>query len=75
MSTCLITKEDEVKLWHQKLGHLNFRSMKRAISEEAISGLPRLMIEESSICGKMPHQKLQQLLELLHMDLMGPHAS
>ncbi|MCI22367.1 gag-pol polyprotein, partial [Trifolium medium] len=85
LSTCLITKEDEVRLWHQKLGHLNLRSMKKAISEEAIRGLPKLKIEEGSICGecqigkqtKMPHQKLQHLttsraLELLHMDLMGP---
>ncbi|CAJ2635655.1 unnamed protein product [Trifolium pratense] len=85
MSTCLITKEDEVKLWHQKLGHLNLRSMKKAISKEAIRGLPNLKIEEGSICGdcqiekqtKMPHPKLQHLtttrvLELLHMDLMGP---
>ncbi|MCI06410.1 gag-pol polyprotein, partial [Trifolium medium] len=28
-STCLISKEDEVNLWHQKLGHLNLRGMKR----------------------------------------------
>ncbi|CAJ2662740.1 unnamed protein product [Trifolium pratense] len=85
VSTCLITKEDEIKLWHQKLGHLNLRSMKKAIPEEAIKGLRNLKIEEGSICGecqigkqtKMPHPKLQHLtttrvLELLHMDLMGP---
>ncbi|XP_045792093.1 uncharacterized protein LOC123886861 [Trifolium pratense] len=85
LSTCLITKEDEVKLWHKKLGHLNLRSMKKAISEEAIRGIPKLNIEEGNICGdcqigkqtRVPHQKLQHLtttrvLELLHMDLMGP---
>ncbi|MCI24103.1 gag-pol polyprotein, partial [Trifolium medium] len=42
LSTCLISKEDEVKLWYQKLGILNLRGMKRAISEEAIRGLPKL---------------------------------
>ncbi|MCI73221.1 gag-pol polyprotein, partial [Trifolium medium] len=59
--------------------------MKKAISEEAIRGLPKLKIDEGNIRGecqigkqtKMSHQKLQQLatarvLELLHMDLMGP---
>ncbi|MCI02898.1 copia protein [Trifolium medium] len=59
--------------------------MKKAISEEAIRGLPKLQIIEGSICGecqigkqtKVSHQKLQHLttsrvLELLHMDLMGP---
>ncbi|MCH94211.1 gag-pol polyprotein, partial [Trifolium medium] len=66
LATCLIAKKDEVKLWHQKVGHLNLRSMKNAISEEAIRGLPKLKIEEGNICGecqigkqtKMPHQKL-----------------
>ncbi|CAJ2661762.1 unnamed protein product [Trifolium pratense] len=85
VSTCLLTKNEEVKLWHQKLGHLNLKSMKRVISEEAIRGLPSLQIQEGNICGecqigkqtKVSHQKLQHLstsrvLELLHMDLMGP---
>ncbi|GAU31624.1 hypothetical protein TSUD_63730 [Trifolium subterraneum] len=85
LSTCLIAKEDEVTLWHQKLGHLNLRSMKKVISEEAIRGLPQLKIVEGNICGecqigkqtKMPHKMLQhstttRVFELLHMDLMGP---
>ena len=84
MSRCLISKEDEVKLWHQKLGHLNLKSMKRIISEEAIRGMPKLRIEEGRICGecqirkqtKISHKRLQHLtttkvLEMLHMDLMG----
>jgi hypothetical protein len=29
VSTCLISKDDEVKLWHQKLGHLNLRGIKK----------------------------------------------
>ncbi|CAJ2641400.1 unnamed protein product [Trifolium pratense] len=85
VSTCLLTKNEEVKLWHQKLGHLNLKSMKRVISEEAVRGLPILQIQEGNICGecqigkqtKVSHQKSQHLstsrvLELLHMDLMGP---
>ena len=59
--------------------------MKRIISEEAVRGIPKLEIEEGMVCGdcqvekqtKMSHQKIQHLttskvLELLHMDLMGP---
>ncbi|PNX58579.1 gag-pol polyprotein, partial [Trifolium pratense] len=59
--------------------------MKKAISEEAIRGLPKLKIKEGNICGKcqigkqtlMSHQKMQhristKVLELLHMDFMGP---
>ncbi|XP_045810770.1 uncharacterized protein LOC123905185 [Trifolium pratense] len=33
LSTCLLSKEEEVKLWHQKLGHLHLRGMKKAIAE------------------------------------------
>jgi hypothetical protein len=45
-------KEDEVKLWHLKLGHLNLRGMKKAISVEAIKGLPNLKIDENNIGGE-----------------------
>ncbi|MCH82370.1 gag-pol polyprotein, partial [Trifolium medium] len=84
-STCLTSKEDNVKLWHQKLGHLHLRGMKEAIVVEAVRGLPEFNIEEGTICGecqigkqiKMSHPKVQHLSttsvrDLLHMDLMRP---
>ncbi|KAK2380438.1 gag-protease polyprotein [Trifolium repens] len=84
-STCLVTAEDEVQLWHQKLGHLNLKGMKKAMSAEAIRGLPRLKIIEGKVCGEcqigkqvrmshpmLEHQTTSKVLELLHMDLMGP---
>ncbi|KAK2389918.1 putative mitochondrial protein [Trifolium repens] len=84
-STCLVTTEDEVQLWHQKLGHLNLKGMKKAMSAEAIRGLPRLKIIEGKVCGEcqigkqirmshpmLEHQTTSKILELLHMDLMGP---
>lgn len=84
-STCQISKEDEVNPWHQKLGHLHLKGMKKIMSKEAIRGIPRLRIEEGKICGecqigkktKMSHPKLQhqttsKVLELLHMDLIWP---
>ena len=68
-STCTLAKEDEVKLWHQKLGHLHLKRMKRIISMEAVRGIPKLKIEEGRVCGKcqigkqtkMSHQKIQHL--------------
>lgn len=84
-STCLMSKEDDVKLWYQKLGHLNLKGMKNIMSEEAIKGLPMLKIEEGKVCGdcrigkqikmsdpKFQNQTTSNVLELLHMDLMGP---
>lgn len=46
----LITKEDETKLWHNKIGHVNLKSM-RIIFDKAINGLPNLKIEEGQFYG------------------------
>ncbi|KAK2355658.1 gag-protease polyprotein [Trifolium repens] len=84
-STCLISTEDEVQLWHQKLGHLNLKGMKKAMTAKAIRGLPRLKIIEGNVCGEcqigkqtrmshpmLEHQTTSKVLKVLHMDLMGP---
>lgn len=79
LSTCLLSKGDETKLWHQKLGHLHLKGMKRVMSRKAVRGIPKLKIYgecQISKKTKMSHKKLQHLttskiLELLHMDLMG----
>ena len=85
LSTCLMSKEEEVKLWHQKLGHLHLKGMKKDIPPEVIRGLPDLKIVKDNIrsecqIGKqtrMSHPRLEhqvtfKVLELLHMDMMRP---
>jgi len=80
ISSCMLSKEEEVKL-----GHLNMQGIKKAISLEAIRGIPKLEITEGSICGEcqvgkqtrmshpwLEHQGTSKVLELLHIDLMGP---
>jgi len=52
ISTCLLSKEEEIKLWHQRLGHLHLKGMKKALSSEAIISLPDLKIVEGSISGE-----------------------
>jgi len=52
ISTCLLSKVEEIKLWHQRLGHLHLKGMKKALSSKAIRGLPDLKIVEGSICGE-----------------------
>ena len=49
-STCMLSKEDEVTLWHKKLGHLHLKGMEKIVSKEAIRGIPNLKIEEGRIC-------------------------
>ncbi|KAK2396684.1 putative mitochondrial protein [Trifolium repens] len=50
-TTCLISQEDEERLWHQRLGHMNLKGMMKLASKEAIRGTPKLIIEEGDICG------------------------
>ena len=70
-------------MWRQILGYLNLQGMKKAISVEAIRGLPKLKIAEDNIFGerqvgkqtrmshpRLEHQVSSKVLELLHMDLM-----
>jgi hypothetical protein len=80
-SMCTLSKEEEVKTWHQRLSHLHLKGMKMIISVEAVRGIPNLKIDERKVCGecqtRMSHQKLihdttSKVFELLHMDLMGP---
>jgi hypothetical protein len=42
LGTCMLSKVDEVQLWHQKLGHLNLRGIMKAVTAEAIRVLPKL---------------------------------
>ena len=51
-STCALAKENEVKLWHQKLGHLHLKGMKRIIFIEAVRGISKLKIKEGRVCGE-----------------------
>jgi len=42
----MLSKDEEVRLWHQKLGHLNLQGMNKAISLKEIRGIPKLQIIE-----------------------------
>ncbi|KAK2382486.1 putative mitochondrial protein [Trifolium repens] len=64
-TTCLISQEDEERLWHQRLGHL--KGIKKLVSKEAIRGLPKLTSEEGDICGGCQISKqIQKSHPMLH---------
>ncbi|XP_019172698.1 PREDICTED: uncharacterized protein LOC109168107 [Ipomoea nil] len=50
-TACLISKTDESKLWHRRLGHINFRDMDKMIKLDAVRGIPKLKIEHEGVCG------------------------
>ncbi|XP_073304543.1 uncharacterized protein [Primulina huaijiensis] len=82
---CKQAQFTELELWHQKLGHVNFKTLKKLSKYEAVRGMPNISSGIPYVCGEC--QKGQQTrvshpvlatsgttrcLELLHMDLMGP---
>ncbi|GJU76897.1 retrovirus-related pol polyprotein from transposon TNT 1-94 [Tanacetum coccineum] len=85
--TCLFAKatSDESKLWHRRLGHLNFKTVNKLVKENLVRGLPSKLFKNDQTC--VAYQKEKQLrasfksktknsislpLHLLHMDLFVP---
>ncbi|GJS08768.1 putative ribonuclease H-like domain-containing protein [Tanacetum coccineum] len=85
--TCLFAKatSDESKLWHRRLGHLNFKTMNKLVKGNLVRGLPSKFFENDQTCvacqrGKQhrasckskTYNSISLPLHLLHMDLFGP---
>ncbi|GKC13288.1 putative ribonuclease H-like domain-containing protein [Tanacetum coccineum] len=84
--TCLFAKatSDESKLWHRRLGHLNFKTMNKLVKGNLVRGLPSRLFENDETCvacqkGKQhrafckskTENSISLPLHLLHMDLFG----
>ncbi|GJZ21018.1 putative ribonuclease H-like domain-containing protein [Tanacetum coccineum] len=84
--TCLFAKatSDESKLWHRRLGHINFKTMNKLVNENLVRGLPSKLFENDQTCvacqkGKQHRasfksktlSSISQPLHMLHMDLFG----
>ena len=74
-----------MELWHQRLGHANYKQVAKVLKLEAVVGLPNFGKIEKNICGscqlgkqtKSSHPEVNVVatscsLELLHVHLMGP---
>ena len=58
---CHKTTLDDTKLWHQKLGHLNFKLLTKIVKTGAIKGVPMLKRKQPGICGLCQYGKQQRL--------------
>ena len=85
--TCLLSKasQDESWLWHKKLSHLNFKTMKELVKKELVRGIPQVEFSKDRLCDachkgkkikasfrKKLNSIIEEPLQLLHMDLFGP---
>ena len=54
---CLKVDLDDTKLWHERLGHLNFKSLRKLSDTGAVHDLPKLDKQFASVCGPCQHSK------------------
>ncbi|GKC96506.1 retrovirus-related pol polyprotein from transposon TNT 1-94 [Tanacetum coccineum] len=84
---CLLSKASKTKswLWHRRLSHLNFDTIKKLANQGFVKGSPKLKYTKDHLCsacqmGKSkkeshPHKpkpSTNEKLRMLHMDLCGP---
>ncbi|GJR28490.1 putative ribonuclease H-like domain-containing protein [Tanacetum coccineum] len=84
--TCLFVKatSDESKLWHRRLGHINFKTMNKLVMRNIVRGLPLKLFENDQTyvacqkgkqhrasCKSKIVSSISQPLHMLHMDLFG----
>ncbi|GJT76269.1 putative ribonuclease H-like domain-containing protein [Tanacetum coccineum] len=84
---CLIAKatSDESKLWHRRLGHINFKNLNKLVKGNLVRGLPSKVLKNDHTCvagqkGKQHRAsckaKLERLItELLHTLHMEGHST
>ncbi|GJS52077.1 putative ribonuclease H-like domain-containing protein [Tanacetum coccineum] len=85
--TCLFAKAtfDESKLWHRRLGHLNFKTMNKLVKGNLVRGLPSKLFENDQTyvacqkrkqhrasCKSKTENSISLPLHFFHMDLFGP---
>ncbi|GJY37005.1 retrovirus-related pol polyprotein from transposon TNT 1-94 [Tanacetum coccineum] len=84
---CLMAKatSSQAWLWHRRLSHLNFNTIKLLSKYDILTGLPKLKFVKDHLCsscelGKAKHKSFKtkttpsskRRLQILHMDLCGP---
>ncbi|GJQ92072.1 putative ribonuclease H-like domain-containing protein, partial [Tanacetum coccineum] len=76
---------DESKLWHRRLGHLNFKTINKLVKGNLVRGLPSKLFENDETyvacqkrkqhrasCKSKTKNSISLPLHSLHMDLFGP---
>lgn len=82
---CLLSRtEEDSKLWHARLGHVNYQAMSLMFKENMVKGFPKV-VQPKDVCvgclqskqtrKQMPTKSnfcAAKVLELVHGDLCGP---
>ncbi|KAG7540628.1 Zinc finger CCHC-type [Arabidopsis thaliana x Arabidopsis arenosa] len=82
---CLSVSVNDLELWHKRLGHMNVQTLIKIVNAGVVRGVPKLAEKLESVCSvcnkgmqikvnykKVPEIETKKVLELIHIDLMGP---
>lgn len=75
-SVCLLTSTtDEAWLWHYRLGHVNFQSMKQLTEKEMAIGVPRVSQPEKVCQGCMTAKQVREPFSKVASRRAGDHLN
>jgi hypothetical protein len=81
---CCLRKEDELWLWHRRMGYINFDNIVKVIKNEVVREMPQITKPTNTLCKQFQQGKktktnfkskeysTTKLLEIVHTDLVGP---
>jgi len=49
--TCLSALNDDVMLWHKRLGHASLLLLNKLVSKDLVVGLPSIKYNDGKVCG------------------------
>jgi transposase InsO family protein len=81
---CCLGKEDEIWLWHRRMGHMHFDNLVKVSKRDAVREMPQIMKPINTLCKHCQQEKKTKTsfkskeysttkpLEIVHIDLVGP---
>jgi hypothetical protein len=81
---CFLGKEDEIWLWHRRMGHIHFYNLVKVSKREAVREIPQITKPTNTLCKhcqqgnkiktrfKSKEYSTTRPLEIVHTDLVGP---
>jgi len=83
--TCLSALDNDIMLWHKRLGHASLSLLNKLISKDLVVGLPSIKYDDDKVCDACVREKqvmtsfkskncvsTSRPLKLLHVDMCGP---
>jgi transposase InsO family protein len=81
---CCLGKEDEIWLWHRRMGHMHFDNLVKVNKREADIEMPQITKPTNTLCKhcqqgkqtktrfKSKEYSMTRPLEIVHTDIVGP---